>query len=149
FLLMINSQILFDPDLAAKLGFAKILCWLLAATCVIIFWRKGMEQDRTLALGLTGMFVALSLLPSLIALLGGFPLAAKWTGASAFFDGLKQALSPDHYGLPVYAALLLVAGSLAVMICALAFRDRVKIPLAVALITFALMPSYSILTHWF
>src|SRR5262245_33725687 len=139
FLLMINAQIQFDPDLAAKLGFAKILCWLMAATCVIIFWRKGMEQDRMLALGLTGMFVALSLLPSLIALLGGFPLAAKWGGASRLFNGLREALSPDHYGLPVYAALLLVAGGLAVLICSLAFRNRVKIPLTITLVAFALM----------
>src|SRR5262245_55233583 len=38
FVLLINGQIQFDPDLAAKLGYIKILCWLVAATCVIFFW---------------------------------------------------------------------------------------------------------------
>ena len=52
----------------------------------------------------------------------------------------------DQYGLPVYAGLILV-GLAAAYLVAVA-RARQKAPLAVTLVIFALMPLYSVMTHW-
>lgn len=52
----------------------------------------------------------------------------------------------DQYGLPVYAGLMLV-GITVVFVAALAiYRNRA--PLAITLGVFALMPLYSVMTHW-
>ncbi|HEV2394518.1 MAG TPA: tetratricopeptide repeat protein [Verrucomicrobiae bacterium] len=52
----------------------------------------------------------------------------------------------DQYGLPVYAGLILVAMALTFLCALVIYRKRA--PLAVTLGLFALMPLYSILTHW-
>src|SRR4029078_6717300 len=60
---------------------------------------------------------------------------------------IAHSFSPDQYGLPIYAALILLGASLLFLACVWFFNRRAPIGITVAL--FALMPSYSILTHWF
>src|SRR4029078_150005 len=60
---------------------------------------------------------------------------------------IAHSFSPDQYGLPIYAALILLGASLLFLACVWFFKRRAPIGITVAL--FALMPSYSILTHWF
>jgi tetratricopeptide (TPR) repeat protein len=52
----------------------------------------------------------------------------------------------DQYGLPVFAGVLLVAMTLIFLVALVVYRSRA--PLAISLAVFALMPVYSILTHW-
>src|SRR5207342_3063264 len=51
-----------------------------------------------------------------------------------------------QYGLPVFAGLMLV-GITVVFVAALAVY-RTRAPLAITLGAFALMPLYSVMTHW-
>ncbi len=52
----------------------------------------------------------------------------------------------DQYGLPVYAGLTLTALALIYFISLLVYRNRA--PLAITLAVFAIMPVYSVMTHW-
>ena len=59
---------------------------------------------------------------------------------------IAQAFVPNHYGLPIFANLLLVAITLAFVIALLIYRQRG--PLLITLGLFALIPLYSGLDHW-
>jgi len=52
----------------------------------------------------------------------------------------------DQYGLPVYAGLMLVGMAVLFLVSLFVYRKRA--PLALTLGIFALMPAYSIMTHW-
>ena len=52
----------------------------------------------------------------------------------------------DQYGLPVYAGLILIGMAVAFLVSLFVYRERA--PLLIALGIFAMMPLYSILTHW-
>ncbi len=60
---------------------------------------------------------------------------------------MGQAFVKNHYGLPVFANLLLVAIALAFVVALVLYRQRG--PLFVALGLFTAMPLYSALDHWF
>ncbi len=60
---------------------------------------------------------------------------------------IAQAFAPGQYGLPVIAALMLVAMTL--FFAAALFIYRQRAPLGVTLGLFALLPLYSGMTHWF
>jgi hypothetical protein len=60
---------------------------------------------------------------------------------------IGKSFRGDYYGLPVYAGLILVVAGAIFLFFVLTSRN--KAPLGVMLVLFALMPSYSILTHWF
>lgn len=51
-----------------------------------------------------------------------------------------------QYGLPVFAGLILIAMTIGYVVSLIVYKSRA--PLAVTLGVFALMPSYSIMTHW-
>jgi hypothetical protein len=70
FILTVDSQKSLDPDRATIYGFAKVLCWLAAITCVIILWKKGLQHDRLLAIGIPGLFIFISVALTAITLLG-------------------------------------------------------------------------------
>ncbi|HPU55433.1 MAG TPA: DUF2723 domain-containing protein, partial [Verrucomicrobiota bacterium] len=144
FILAVNSQPEFDAELAAKFGFIKILCWLAAITAVVILWRKGLEHDRLLAFGLPGLFVFASGIITLVTFMGDPP---RLSGIGNVFAFIGRAFSPDQYGLPVFAALILLAASLVFL--AAAWLSRSRAPIGITLAVFAIMPSYSIMTHWF
>ncbi|HLP76650.1 MAG TPA: DUF2723 domain-containing protein [Candidatus Paceibacterota bacterium] len=144
FALAINAQIDFDPDLANKYGFYKVLCWMLALICIIILWRKGLERDRMISVGVPSLFVVISFGISLAAFFGDQPAGKNIV---AVLSAIKNAFSPDQYGMPIFAALLLVGLSLAFLVSVL--MSRTKAPMTVTLCAFALLPSYSVMTHWF
>jgi tetratricopeptide (TPR) repeat protein len=144
FILAVNSQVDFNPEKAASFGFIKVLCWMIALTCVIVLWRKGLEHDRLLAIGLPGLFVVVSMVLSIITVFGDPP---HTDNLPIVVHAIQNAFSPDHYGLPVYAALLLVGAGVVFLIGV--FASRNKAPLGIAILIFALMPSYSVMTHWF
>ena len=149
FMLVVQSQSRFDLDLAdwaSALGYAKVLCWMLAATSAIIFWREGFKEDRLLSYGVPSFFGALSLIPTILALtsLRG-PL--NFSGVRAAANGISDAFKPMHYGLPVLAALVLLALGVAFLVALGVYRNRA--PLVITLAVFAIMPSYSIFNHWF
>jgi tetratricopeptide (TPR) repeat protein len=149
FMLVIQSQDRFDlgmADWASALGYAKVLCWMLAATTAIIFWREGFKEDPMLAYGVPGFFAALSLAPTILALTSlGKPL--NFSGVPDALHGIADAFKPMHYGLPVLAALVLLALGITFLVALVVYRSRA--PLIITLAVFAIMPSYSIFTHWF
>ena len=59
---------------------------------------------------------------------------------------VESFTNQDQYGLPVYAGLLLIGLAVAFLAAVWFHRDRA--PLAITLALFALMPLYSIMTHW-
>ena len=68
-------------------------------------------------------------------------------GFSELPHWIAQAFAKNQYGLPVYAALMLVILA-AVFVCALlVYRQRA--PLAITLALFCAMPVYSGFSHWF
>ena len=149
FMLVIQAQDRFDldkADWASALAYAKVLCWMLAATSAIIFWREGLKEDKLLAYGVPTFFGALSLIPTLMALTS-LEKPFKLNGIGDTFAGIADAFKPAHYGLPVLAALLLVA--LGVIFLAALWVYRNRAPLIITLGVFAIMPSYSIFNHWF
>ena len=149
FMLIIQAQDRFDlekADWGMALGYFKILCWLLAATSAIVFWREGLKEDKLLSYGVPTFFGALSLIPTIMALTS---LEKPWklTGVGETMAGISEAFKPDHYGLPVLAALVLLALGFLFVAALFAYRNRA--PLIVTLAVFAIMPSYSIFNHWF
>jgi tetratricopeptide (TPR) repeat protein len=149
FMLIIQAQDRFDlekADWGMALGFFKILCWLLAATSAILFWREGLKEDKLLSYGVPTLFGALSLIPTIMALTS---LEAPWnfSGIHEAGAGIRDAFLPAHYGLPVLAALLLLALGLLFLGALWVYRNRA--PLIITLGVFAIMPSYSIFNHWF
>jgi tetratricopeptide (TPR) repeat protein len=149
FMLVIQSQDRFDLDLAdwaSALGYTKVLCWMLAATSAIIFWREGFKEDKLLSYGVPSFFGALSLVPTIMALtsLRG-PMS--FVGWHDTMQGIADAFKPMHYGLPVLAALLLLVLGAVFLVALGVYRNRA--PLIITLGVFAIMPSYSIFNHWF
>jgi hypothetical protein len=146
FMLVIQSQDRFDldkADWASALGYIKVACWLLAATGAIIFWRK-----RIVAYVICGIFAVLSLVPTLMALSSlQWPPRFDFVAWADARQGIADAFKPMHYGLPVYASLMLIG--LGVVFLVALWRYRTHAPLAITLVVFALMPSYSIFNHWF
>jgi thioredoxin-like negative regulator of GroEL len=68
-------------------------------------------------------------------------------GIGTLFQFVGHVFSTrDQYGLPVYASLLLIGLCVAYVICLFVYRLRA--PLAITLLLFALMPLHSIMTHW-
>jgi len=149
FMLVIQAQDRFDldkADWASALGFAKVLCWMLAATSAIIFWREGLKEDRLLSYGIPGFFAGLSIIPTIMALTS-LERPLRFIGVHDTAQGISDAFKPLHYGLPVLAALLLIALGVAFLFALWTYRNRA--PLAITLCVFAIMPSYSIFNHWF
>src|SRR5690606_30852798 len=97
FMLAINAQRDFNPDLATGYGYLKVLCWMAAFACITVLWRKGLERDRMLSVGIPGLFVVASLSLSLATFLGNSPSLANLI---AVLSEIRQAFSPDQYGLP-------------------------------------------------
>ena len=146
FTVVTNCQTLIGnlPDeMAARYGFLKLVCWILAGTTILMLRKGSLQDDRLLSLGLPGLFVLCSLGLTLAAILenqlgsGGF---------SNLFQNLAQAFRPDQYGLPVYAALMFLG--LAALLFASIWFFRQNASLSIALIAFATFPGYSILTHY-
>src|SRR5262249_52172230 len=59
---------------------------------------------------------------------------------------IQTLTNKDQYGLPVYAGLLLIGMSIVFLVSLFVYRKRA--PLLITLGLFALMPLYSIMTHW-
>lgn len=151
FMLIIQAQDRFDLDMAdwsSALGYIKILCWMLAATSAIIFWREGLKEDKVIAYGVPTFFGALSLIPTILALANlRKPHLFAITEIPSTLQGIADAFKPLHYGLPVIAAIVLLALGVIFLIALGTYRSRA--PLIITLAVFAIMPSYSIFTHWF
>ena len=132
-----------DDEMAARYGFYKMLCWILAGVTILLLRKGGLQDDRLLSFGLPGLFVLCSL---------GFTLAAIFqnqpglSGFSGLFHNLVQAFRPDQYGLPIYAALMFFG--LAVLFFGSLWRLRQNVSLGIALLAFATFPGYSVLTHY-
>ena len=60
---------------------------------------------------------------------------------------IAQAFAPNQFGLPIIAALMLVAMTIVFAGALLLYRDRA--PLGIALGLFGAMPLYAGMTHWF
>src|SRR5215831_15208621 len=129
FILAVNSQIDFSPDLASSFGFSKMLCWLIALACVIVLWRKGLERDRLLAIGIPGIFIATSFVISGITFMGDPPAR---DGLANVMRAIVSAFSPYQYGLPIYAALILLAASVVFLVCIWFFRKKAPLAITIA-----------------
>ncbi len=72
---------------------------------------------------------------------------AASVGLPALGSFILQAFTnKDQYALPVYAGLMLIGMTGAYLLAVALYRRRA--PLAITLVIFALMPFYSIMTHW-
>src|SRR5579862_1834735 len=132
-----------DDELASRYGFLKMACWILAVVTILVLRKNQLQDDRLLSFGLPGLFVLCSFLLTLATILQDqFSLS----GFSSFCHNLVQAFRPEQYGLPVYAALMLLGMALIFLGSVWVFRQ--KAPLGLALIAFATIPGYSALTHW-
>ena len=146
FTVVINCQTLIgnlDDELAARYGFLKIACWLLATIAILIIRKNGLQNDRLLSVGIPGLFALCSFGLTIVAILKD---QLNLKGFSDFFHNLAKSFSPDQYGLPIYAGLILLGMALVFFCSVWVFRK--KAPLGIALAVFAAMPSYSVLTHW-
>src|SRR6185312_10065764 len=106
FMLVVQAQDRFDLDMAdwsSALGYAKVLCWMLAAISAIVFWREGFKEDKLLAYGVPAFFGCLSLVLTSL----GKPF--NFSALPDTLHGIADAFKPMHYGLPVIAALVLLA----------------------------------------
>ncbi len=132
-----------DDEIAARYGFLKMVCWILAVVTILIIRKNNLQNDRLLSFGLPGLFVLCSLMLTIATILQDqFSLG----GCSNFFHNLVQAFRPEQYGLPIYAALILFGMALLFFVWVWALRQ--KAPLGIALIAFATIPCYSAMTHW-
>ena len=64
-----------------------------------------------------------------------------------FFHAIRKSFDKDQFALPIFAGLILLASTVIFTVSILLKRSRA--PLTVALILFAAMPLYSVMTHWF
>jgi tetratricopeptide (TPR) repeat protein len=146
FTVMTNCQTLIgnlDVELAARYGFLKIACWLLATIAILIIQKNGLQNDRLLSIGIPGLFVLCSFGLTITAILEN---RLNFNGFPIFFHNLAQSFNPEQYGLPIYAGLIFL-GTTLIFLC-LVWVLRKKAPLGIALAIFAAIPSYSALTHW-
>ncbi|HEU5123729.1 MAG TPA: DUF2723 domain-containing protein [Verrucomicrobiae bacterium] len=142
--LAVNGQPDFNPDRATAYGVLKMVCWMTALICLLVLWHKKLEHDRMLSIGIPGLFVLVSIGLTLAVLVGDQPGKEN---LGTFFSTVQHAFSPNQYGVPIFAALLLIGAAIVFLIAV--FASRQKAPLGITLLVFALMPSYSIMTHWF
>jgi len=124
-------------------GFAKVLCWLLAAICLYFAWRPRQQDDRVIMGVIASLLALLSVGLTAVAILGDQP---RFSGLKIFVAALQKAFRPDQYALPVTAALMLVA--LTVVFVASIWFYRQRAPLLISLGLFACLPLHSVLTHW-
>jgi tetratricopeptide (TPR) repeat protein len=132
-----------DKEIASEFGFYKVAFWILAAVTILILRKCDMQNDRWLSFGLPGLFVVFSLALTVATVLQD---QLSLNNLSGFLHNLAQAFNPDQYGLPVYAALMLLG--MALIFLGSVWVLRQKAPLGIALIAFATVPGYSALTHW-
>jgi tetratricopeptide (TPR) repeat protein len=132
-----------NDESAAHYEYGKIVCWLLAAAAILIIRKNGLQNDRLLSVGLPGLFILFSFGLTIAAILED---QLNLKGFSDLFHNLAQSFSPDQYGLPIYAGLILLGMALIFFCSVWVFRR--KAPLGIALAVFAAIPSYSVLTHW-
>ena len=116
-------------------------------TLVAAYMATNYQRFRPWGLAGAGLAVALAVC-SLAELtqntfFGEGSNVSGWTLLS--FMG-RTLVHKDQYGLPVYAGLILIGMALVFLAALVWYRDRA--PLAICLGVFALMPLYSILTHW-
>ena len=76
-----------------------------------------------------------------------FGRAGRLLSPGELFYWIGQAFTKNHYGLPIYGSLLLVAIAFT-FVCVLVFY-RTRGPLLITLGLFLAMPLYSGLSHWF
>ncbi|MDE3066541.1 MAG: DUF2723 domain-containing protein [Verrucomicrobiota bacterium] len=125
-------------------GFGKIFCWAVIAVCLTLARRERFSPDRPMILGVAGLFGVCSAALSVATLLNNTPSLA---GLRDFAHSLAAAFSPYQYALPVYAALMLLGMVLVYLGGVFLWRSRA--PLLLTLGLFAVMPVYSVMTHWF
>ncbi len=125
-------------------GFAKILCWGLAATCLYLRRRPERGGDFMMLPFVGGLAALLSVGLTLATLLANKP---GMEGFGAFFKALATAFRPDQYAAPVIASLILL-GMITVFLLAI-FLRRARAPLGLILVLFAALPVHSVMTHWF
>jgi tetratricopeptide (TPR) repeat protein len=148
FTLIISSQDLLsnalDTHAISLNGFGKIFCWLVIGLCLVFARQERFQHDRPMFWGIAGFFGLCDVALTVITL---FHNTLSLTGLHDFVDGLVASFSPNQYALPVFAGLLLLA--LVLIYLAAVFLWRNRAPLVLTLGLFAVMPVYSVMTHWF
>jgi tetratricopeptide (TPR) repeat protein len=126
---------------SSLVGFAKVLCWLLAAGCLYLAQRPRRGDDRTIMLAVSGLLALLSIGMTVMTMLGDQPSLGTFVGT------LAKAFHPGQYALPVFANLILLGMAVAFVFAAWLYRARA--PVGIALVVFAIMPLHPIMSHWF
>ncbi|HUA68913.1 MAG TPA: DUF2723 domain-containing protein, partial [Candidatus Saccharimonadales bacterium] len=146
FTLVWNCQTLIgnlDDEFAMKCGYVKVICWILAVTAIVVLRKLRLQEDPWLYRGIPGLLIVFSFALTLVAILENQP---SLYGFSNLFHNIVQSFRPYQYGLPVSAALILLAMGLIYFVTVWVLRQRTA--LVVALTAFAAFPVYSVMTHW-
>ena len=94
FTVVVNCQTLIgnlDDELAARYGFLKIACWLLATITILIIRKNGLQNDRLLSFGIPGLFVLCSFGLTIATI---FKDQLNLKGFSDLFHNLAQIFQP-------------------------------------------------------
>jgi tetratricopeptide (TPR) repeat protein len=145
-LIMLNPQ----PDKASKE--LNRVFFTASYTIIAIFVGYGLtlmaafmatQYERFRLWGLCGSAIAATLaLYSLVLSVGVYFKDTKLS----FFGAIAKTFSPEQYGLPIHACLILIALPCLFGASLLIFRTKPAMPLVLGL--FALLPMHSIMSHW-
>ena len=143
-----------NPDRAAR-DLIKVF-FTASYTVVAIFAGYGITLTAAAMLTCYQRFRFLGLVAGLLAFgLAGFSFmktvfeiypASGQNGIALTFQAISKAFTPNHYGLPIYAGLLLLG--LALLFVLVLLFSPTKPRFFVALCLFALLPFHSIMSHW-
>ncbi|MGP8199990.1 MAG: protein O-mannosyl-transferase family, partial [Limisphaerales bacterium] len=125
---------------AIMIGYGLVLTAAYMATHYQQFRRWGLMATVAVALPLALYNLKDATVKHFLGLDGdmGWGQLPHWIG---------QAFAKDQYGLPIFANLILVTGTIAFLVGLAVYRQRA--PLLITLALFATMPLYSGLSHWF
>ena len=132
---------------APVLGLLKIICWAFAIAVYALLTASnsgGENQPRSnLGRWLAIPLVLASFVLSLMLLIGNGTLGIAF---SSLFGAIATAFKANQYGLPVFAALLLLALCAVFLLVLVLGREKPR--LGVVLGVFIAMPLYTVMSNW-
>jgi tetratricopeptide (TPR) repeat protein len=130
-------------DAPAMIGFAKLVCVLIAAICLFFSSHQNARGDRLVLQAAAGLVMLLSLVMTAAILMGN---RLGMGGIGEFIAALFTAFRPGQFALPVLANLMLLGLTVIFLAGVLIYRNRA--PLALTLLIFAVVPLQSYMSHW-
>jgi tetratricopeptide (TPR) repeat protein len=136
-----NAEI--GTDGPAMIGFAKLICVLIASVSLFLSSRNASSSDGNVLRRIAVLILGFSFVMTITIMMG-----EKYGigGIANFFTTLFELFEPGQFGMPVWAKLVLLGLTVVFLISLLLWRNRA--PLALTLALFATMPLESYMAHW-